>query len=218
MQLHSSEVKPTLISFVRHGHVSTLQEVYYGRLPQFRLSQMGVIQAKATSVALQDRNIESIFSSPLLRARQTASIIQSTLNLPSIRISHLLNEVKTPFDGYCLSDIYARNWDLYSHNLLGYEQPADILSRAMKFITKIRFSYVGKHLAAITHGDFIAYLILWANAVPISIKAKDDFRCLGLPDKYPNLGSITTLTFYTSDDKEQPSIKYCSPSHTSLFK
>ena len=65
----------TTIYFVRHGHVLNLDEVHYGRLPGFPLSEEGQRQALIASDKLRSDPIAAIFSSPQLRARETAQII-----------------------------------------------------------------------------------------------------------------------------------------------
>ena len=64
----------TSIFFVRHGHVYNPQKILYGRLPGFRLSDLGREQAQAAAVALRDIPLAAAFSSPQLRTRQTAAI------------------------------------------------------------------------------------------------------------------------------------------------
>ena len=39
----------THIHLVRHGHVHNAEKVFYGRLPRFRLSCKGVMQARETA-------------------------------------------------------------------------------------------------------------------------------------------------------------------------
>src|SRR5581483_7219256 len=60
---------------VRHG----AKEKVMGDPP---LSELGREQAKITGNVLKQHAINSIFSSPLLRAKQTAEIIGEKINLP----------------------------------------------------------------------------------------------------------------------------------------
>jgi broad specificity phosphatase PhoE len=200
----------TLISFVRHGHVHNPQGVYYGRLPRFRLSDEGLCQAQAVSKSLSDKELSAIFSSPLLRARQTAKVILAAHPNLVLRQSKLLLEVYSPFDGRPVSELIERCWDVYSGAPAGYEQPLDVLNRAKKFVTMIRRQYAGQHVIAVTHGDLIAFLILWARAAPVDQSNKEDLRRWGVQNKYPAPGSITTLEFKTVTSNEMPRIEYHS--------
>lgn len=65
----------TKIYLIRHAEVDNPRGIYYGRLPNFGLSQDGIRQAKELKKYFKNKNISRIYSSPLLRARKTAEII-----------------------------------------------------------------------------------------------------------------------------------------------
>jgi broad specificity phosphatase PhoE len=200
----------TAISFVRHGHVYNPDNVYYGRLAGYRLSSHGIRQAKSASLALRDEHIVAVYSSPLKRARQTARIILDSKPQFVVSLSRLLLEVNSPYDGHPTSELEARHWDVYTGSPPPYEQPADVLNRAREFISLIRSQYSGKHVVAVTHGDLIAFLILWALDASITPLAKDDLRQWGFQEDYPAPGSITTLIFKTALEDELPGLHYQS--------
>lgn len=63
----------TTVHLLRHGEVFNPDRVLYGRLPGFRLSELGVAQAKVAAEFLAACSIGYVVSSPLERARQTAA-------------------------------------------------------------------------------------------------------------------------------------------------
>ena len=66
--------------FLRHGEVQNEKDVFYANLPGFYLSSKGEMQAKDAAKKIKKLfNIEKIITSPLLRARQTASIVNEEL-------------------------------------------------------------------------------------------------------------------------------------------
>lgn len=65
---------PTVI-LVRHGEVANPNHVVYGHLPGFDLSPLGVLQAHATGAYLAHERVDVVLSSPLARARHTATAI-----------------------------------------------------------------------------------------------------------------------------------------------
>jgi broad specificity phosphatase PhoE len=71
----------TVVHLVRHGEVHNPDGVLYGRLPGFRLSELGVAQAKLAAEYLATRPVGVIVSSPLERARQTAEPLAEALGL-----------------------------------------------------------------------------------------------------------------------------------------
>ena len=62
----------TCIHLIRHGEVHNPEQILYGRLPRFRLSARGRAQARSAGDHLREHDLRAVFSSPLLRTRQTA--------------------------------------------------------------------------------------------------------------------------------------------------
>jgi broad specificity phosphatase PhoE len=67
---------------MRHADVENPHRVLYGHLPGFHLSVLGRAQAMAVGKTLRDRGIRRILHSPLLRAKETAEIVNAQLALP----------------------------------------------------------------------------------------------------------------------------------------
>jgi broad specificity phosphatase PhoE len=146
-----------------------------------------------------------------LRARQTAKIILAAHPGLSLSISPLLDEVHTPYDGYALSEMTARNWDIYTGAGPEYEQPVDLVARMRQFLDHVRQEYPGQHVLAVTHGDPIAFLILWAKGRPLQPDQKETLTRLGFADNYPQPASITTFTFQSIAADELPGLTYLKP-------
>jgi broad specificity phosphatase PhoE len=198
-------VEPISIHFVRHGDVDNPEpeQLYYGRLKGFPLSETGRDQAQDVAFALRNQPIVCVFSSPLERTRETAEIIREQHNDLPLRISPLLNEVKTPFDGRPLKEVEARDWDLYTGSGPEYEQRSDVLSRARKFVAEMQQQYMGAHVVAVTHHAVIRFLTLWTMGKPL--ESKD------LPRDRPAPGSITTFIYHTMAYDEVPRFEYLEP-------
>ncbi len=199
---------PTFISLVRHGLVHNPQRILYGRRPRFRLSQEGRQQAQAAAGYLADRPLVALYSSPMLRARQTARIILASRPELPLRISGYLHEVYVVYEGHPISELEARQWDLYSDNPPPYEQPPDILQRVQQFVARARRRYPGQHVAAVTHGDPVLFMIRWASQTSSSGRNLLD---LDLPDPYPAPASVTTFTYQTDEADEIPAMAYVRP-------
>ena len=203
---------PTKISFVRHGHVHNPERIMYGRLPGFGLSESGREQARAAAVTLQDRPLAALFSSPQLRARQTAEIILAPHDGLTLSISPWLNEIHTPYEGWPVEELAARDWDIYSGIEPHYEQPPDILDRVQQFVAEVRQQYAGQQTLAVTHGDNILFMLFWARGLPVATgENKKLLSQLGLPDLYPVPASITTFVYQTTTPDEIPTFEYVKP-------
>lgn len=185
--------------------------MYYGRLPGFGLSALGRRQVQDAARALHGLPVAAIYTSPQARARETAAAIQAVFPALQPVESPLLNEVYTPFDGLPRQALEARNWDVYAGTPPEYEQPADILARARQFIAQVRASRAGQHVVAATHGDVIAFLIMWVHGLPVGPQSKRQLGSLGIPRSYPAKASITALSFHTSDPDEVPDLEHRAP-------
>jgi broad specificity phosphatase PhoE len=203
--------KVTQISLVRHGHVHNPGSILYGRLPGFRLDRQGVQEAQRAGRALRGKHIAAVFSGPLLRARQTARELLVCSGNRQLRISRLLTEVYTVFEGRPSAEIAALQDDLYTGAPPGFEQPEDIVARGMRFMQRMRRQYPGEHIAAVTHGDIIVFMILWAKSMPFSPANKLRLSASGVLNGYPSTGSITTFTYATHVPDEKPGVSYLRP-------
>lgn len=103
MSSRDEPAREGLVYLVRHGAVLNPHGIRYGRLPGYGLSTEGVSQAKRAAAWLREyalRPVCVIVSSPLLRARETASLLRDELSLVGdIEYEPALTEVCSPFDG-----------------------------------------------------------------------------------------------------------------------
>ena len=193
----------TTIHFIRHGIVENPENIYYGRLPGFRLSKQGIQQAKATAKVISQYQIAAVFSSPLERAMETAEEIVKQLDKIEIQKSKLILEANTPFEGEPIRRLIKRNWDVYTGNSHPYEQPSDLLERAMEFVRQVRKEYRNRQVIAITHGDVIAFMIAWALGQPITNEQKQ-----AIHEIYLGYASITSFVFKSDSENEVPNFTY----------
>lgn len=202
---------PTIVHLVRHGYVHNPNAIVYGRLPRFRLSAEGQSQAQAAGEALSHKPLAAIYSSPLLRARQTAQAIRSFHASLSVRLVPLLVEISSPYDGVKISAMEARKWDLYSGNQHPHEQPEQIAERGRQFLQRMRSTHPGQQVVAVTHGDVLAFTIMWAKGETPNWQRKAQMARFGFSDNYPQTASITSFMFCTDDAAELPVVSYLRP-------
>jgi len=206
----------TRISFVRHARVHNPSNIFYGRLPGFSISNIGHLEAARTAQALKNLIIEEVISGPLLRCRQTAAEILKYHQHIKLKQSSLITEVLTPFQGEAADVVDFRNGDVYTGIDSAYEQPKDILFRTQRFLYRTRLKYFKKHTVAVTHGDIILFMLLWASNVPTTPQNKIKFATLNILGEYPATSSITTFCYSTNKKNERPSVTYFNPSETKL--
>lgn len=92
------------IHLVRHGEVYNPSGVLYGRLPNFHLSDTGkqMAEAAAKELKIQGFNIKGIFSSPLIRAQESAKPIEELFGIDAKTDEDLI-EPWNVFEGRKLS-------------------------------------------------------------------------------------------------------------------
>ena len=202
---------PTIIHLIRHGEVHNPRQILYGRLPRFRLTDNGRLQARVSASRLKISGIDAIYSSPMLRARQTAAEIVGRCGPLKLHISSLLNEVCTSYEGRPGADVDARNGDIYTGVAACFEQPEDVVRRASKFFRRVRANHPGGCTAAVTHGDIVTFMVLWAKGFAPTPKNKTRLLDAGYPESYPAHASITTLVFKTACRQERPEMDYFRP-------
>lgn len=198
----------TRVTLVRHGRVHNPEKIFYGRLPGFGLSSEGLREVRCTAQTLSRQPLAAIYTSPLLRARQTAGAIQAFHKHLRVRTSTLLTEVYSPYEGRPTNVVDALGGDVYSGAASPYEQPQDIIRRVQKFVRRIRQYFAGRQVVAVTHGDVITFMLLWANDLPPTPTYKRHLSVAGLSDRYPATASMSTLVYRTSSIDERPLIVY----------
>ncbi|MGH3836640.1 MAG: histidine phosphatase family protein [Pseudonocardiaceae bacterium] len=88
----------TVVHLLRHGEVHNPDGILYGRLPGFRLSDVGVRQAELVAEYLGGHDVVHVVASPLLRAQQTAEPIAARHGLDLV-IDEGLIEAGNVFEG-----------------------------------------------------------------------------------------------------------------------
>ena len=91
-------VPVTVVHFMRHGEVHNPNKVLYGRLPGYRLSELGMQMAKAAAESLAGHDVTYLVASPLERAQQTAEPFAAEFKLP-VAIDERLIESSNFFEG-----------------------------------------------------------------------------------------------------------------------
>ncbi|GAB09653.1 putative phosphoglycerate mutase family protein [Gordonia araii NBRC 100433] len=92
----------TVVHMMRHGEVHNPDGILYGRLPGFRLSETGRVQAQTVADSLADHDVAAVFASPLQRAQETATPIAAAHGLEIVTNEDLI-ESDNVFEGLKVS-------------------------------------------------------------------------------------------------------------------
>lgn len=71
----------TVVHLLRHGEVDNPGGIFYGRLPGFNLSELGLRMAERAAGFFASRDVVLVIASPLERAQQTASPVAGAHDL-----------------------------------------------------------------------------------------------------------------------------------------
>lgn len=80
----------SVVHLVRHGEVQNPDNVVYADLPGFHLSERGLREAEWAGAYLDTRSITAVYSSPLDRAMETASLIANHHDLEPEAVHELI--------------------------------------------------------------------------------------------------------------------------------
>ncbi len=96
---------------IRHGETTWNKEGRVQGLSDIELSAVGLHHARQLALSLKDHHIREIYSSPLVRARKTAEIINQYHNAPLHLESGLMEMNQGDFEGFSYQDLMAREKD-----------------------------------------------------------------------------------------------------------
>ena len=185
------------IYLTRHCDYSNPRNILPGRLP-VPLSDNGRQQAQRLSDYFQDKQINGIYSSAVLRCQQTAEAIAQ--NKTHIVYDQRLLETHSAYQGYWF-DHNDLDWShFFSHrHELGGESYADIQNRAVSVFNELVQSD-HQNIVVCSHGDplYLLYFYLKHQKVP---SENEDFATS--PDYQPK-ASVRPIIVehgqYTSKD------------------
>ncbi|MBL7150710.1 histidine phosphatase family protein [Candidatus Microgenomates bacterium] len=168
----------TTIYLIRHCEYENPQRVVPGRMPGFPLSIKGKKNAKLLANYFKNKKIVAVYSSPILRTKQTAEIIASELNL-KVLASPLLKETKSPYQGISLEKFFKLKNDVFfqkKHIEGGGESIEEIKARMKKFINEILEKHYNSKVIIVSHGDpIMIYTITLAEGKVKMLKKRKDY-------------------------------------------
>jgi broad specificity phosphatase PhoE len=88
----------TVVHLLRHGEVYNPEGVFYGRLPGFRLSELGLRMAERAAGFFASRDVVMVIASPMERAQQTALPVAAAHDL-EVGVDPRITEATSVFEG-----------------------------------------------------------------------------------------------------------------------
>jgi broad specificity phosphatase PhoE len=165
------------IYIARHGTTEANKKKIYMGTSGEGLAPEGKLQAERLGNFLRPLGIHRIYSSPLRRAVETSEIINQDLNVP-IQLEEDLTEMRLgPWMGMSEEEVaekYPKEHRLWNSRppelvLPGRETLAELQSRALKAIYKIKENSQKYPVLAITHVALIRCIIMYFQDLDIDL-------------------------------------------------
>lgn len=155
-----------MIYIVRHGQTDwNVEGRYQGRI-DIELNQVGINQAEEIAEKLKDVRFDYVFSSPLIRAYDTASIISSDCKIK--KDNRLIERCNGELEGKLKKDFDNNiNFNDPLSNEYGIESIVDFRKRIKSFCKMItKEKYKGKNLLIVTHAGVSIYIRCFFEGEP----------------------------------------------------
>jgi broad specificity phosphatase PhoE len=147
------------IFIIRHGETTwNREEVFRGRA-DVPLSERGREQARLLADALRDARIEAIYSSPLLRATETAAPLAAALGINVVTDERLIDMSFGTWEGRARTEIESAEPELYRvwheepqrFRAPGGESLSEVLARAWPAFEEIARRHETGRAAVVSH-------------------------------------------------------------------
>ena len=159
----------TTIYLVRHGEVDwNVKGLVLGQ-KDFPLNQKGRRQAKKLAKTIANTRLDAIFSSDLMRAKETAEVIAHSRNLTVKTSKALREQTFGRYEGWDkekfinLFDKWNEMSDEERHKYTlseDVESNENAVNRLINFIRRISNNFIGKTILIVTHGAIMRYLLI----------------------------------------------------------
>jgi len=182
------------ILLVRHGETAhSARGLCYGKL-DVALSPTGFEQAAQTAQLIKSFKPQAIYSSPRLRALDTAAAINTACGLDVIIDDNLAELDFGDFEGLSYEEAELKYPDLYQQWMMhptniqfpNGESYAQMSDRVIEFVTQLASSHIGQTIVTVAHGG-VNRIVL---AQTLGLKSEWIFR---LEQSY---GAINCIDYY----------------------
>lgn len=152
---------------VRHGQTewNVLKKIQGSA--DIPLNECGKEQAQETKLNLENINFDIIICSPLIRAKQTAEIINSGRNLDIIFDNRLRERNYGEFEGTSKSSFNYNGFWSYNKNLkyTKAENIQEFFKRIYEFLDEIKIRYSDKNVLIVCHAGITKAIECYAKGM-----------------------------------------------------
>ena len=164
-----------LLVLARHGETRwNVEHRYQGQRGNLPLSERGFEQAQLLAQALSPRTFDAVYTSDLLRARQTADAICAGRSLRPIETPALCELDFGEWEGLTYDEIQSRDaerlaaWDRDRLNTVcpGGESLKQLVERLEPFVGELRQAHAEQTVLLVAHGGPLQLLVALSLGLP----------------------------------------------------
>ncbi|WP_404456813.1 histidine phosphatase family protein [Oceanobacillus kapialis] len=142
----------TTICLIRHGETDWNLKGQLQGSTDIPLNDTGVRQAEESAAYLNAEDYDVLIASPMKRAKRTAEIINSSLNLPFEEMEDFAERSFGDAEGLTMEERTSQYPDKQYPN---QEEPEDFIKRVMNGVDKVIEKYPDKRVLLVAHGAVI---------------------------------------------------------------
>ena len=170
------------VFLIRHGQTMWNKELKFQGHSDIKLSEEGLRQAEQVALRLRREPFSAIYSSDLVRARETAETVALYHSLPVVTMPEFREVCFGEWEGLKYEHIYA-GWSEEINKFFQYpsqveipggESFYDVQRRTNQGLEELRTRHEGECIAVVTHGGAIRTLL--CSALGISLDSLWSFR------------------------------------------
>lgn len=164
-----------MIYFVRHGRTPHNDNNLFSGVNDIHLTEEGLNQAKQAALLLQDVKIDHIFCSPLKRAYDTASQINTFHNLPIVTDAAIQERYYGNFEQTAVTPHLMQSlWNYYDEKVFETcETIAQMQERVTKFLDYLKENYKEKNILVVAHNGVGRMIYTYFNGIPADGKLNE---------------------------------------------
>lgn len=131
------------------------------------LNERGLEQANESKINLIDKTYDIVFCSPLIRAKQTATIVNEDKNIDIIYDKRLRERNYGEFEGTNKSSFNYNDFWAYNKNIkyAKAENVQDFFKRIYNFLDELKLKYQDKNVLIICHAGVLKAIECYANGM-----------------------------------------------------
>ena len=150
----------TTIGFVRHGITAWNKEGREQGSSDISLDEEGIQMSRCIADRLAKEDWDIVYTSPLMRAKQTAELIVEKKPSMDLVIDNRIREIGSGLIEGTTEAERIEKWGQSWRSLgLGFESREETIVRGLAFIEEISRAHSGKRVLVVSHGSFIVELV-----------------------------------------------------------